>query len=255
LQAEVGDRLFERLEGLRVCPSQIIDAGCGVGAHTGRLSQKYPQARIVALDFASAMLRQIKPAEPIARVAADVESLPLAEGAAQLYWSNLCWQWADLNAAVGEARRALASGGLLLFSTLGPDTLYELRAAFAQEDDFVHVGEFADMHNIGDALAAGGFEEAVLECEKIVLTYADVTDAARELKGVGAAAAYPGMPRALTGKHKWRRVKDFYRDRFALADGKIPATFEVVYAHAFRRRPAPAEREVKFFAPPRRRLF
>ena len=246
LQDEIGARLLERLEGLRIAPAVVIDGGCGAGAHSRILAAKFPRARIIAVDSALAMLRQIAPDGRIARIKADVENLPLAAAAAQFYWSNLCWQWADdLKAAIAEARRALAPGGLLLFSALGRDTLRELRAAFAAVDDLPHVGQFPDMHDLGDWLAAGGFEEPVMETEKIVLTYAEVADAVRDLKRAGATAVYRGMARGLTGKDKWRRMTNCYRERFARADGKIPATFELIYAHAWRA--APAERAVRIF--------
>ena len=252
LQQEVGRRLFSRLDGLRISPARILDAGCGDGIFLQKLLAQFPSAKAVALDFAVEMLRRGFVGEKwprIFRIAADVERLPLASASADFVWSNLCYQWAnDLPAVFAEAARATSPDGLILFSTLGPDTLMELRAAFAQADSLAHTNRFTDMHDIGDMLVDSGFESPVMECEKLVLTYPTLADGLRELKAVGAGGAHAGMRRTLAGKEQWRRVNEFYRREFVGDDGRFPMTFEVILGHAWRRDSASdGVSEVRFF--------
>ncbi len=172
------------------------------------LRERFPRARLVGVDAALPMLRAARGRTPWWRglagrtpllACADAERLPLAHGSAQLAFSNLMLQWCDAAAVFTEAARVLEAGGLLLFSTYGPDTLKELRAAFAAFDDARHVNAFVDMHDLGDALVAAGFADPVMEMETITLEYASVEALARDLKAGGghnrAARTPPGARR------------------------------------------------------------
>ncbi|OHX21960.1 malonyl-ACP O-methyltransferase BioC [Chromobacterium sphagni] len=247
LQREVSDRMAERLEYIKHQPAVILDAGAGTGYGAAQLRGQYPQARVLELDLAHAMLmasrqrqregdgllkKLFKPSLPW-QVVADVERLPLADDSVDMIWSNLTIQWInEPDRMFAELRRVLKPDGLLMFSTLGPDTLFELRGAFASVDAATHVNQFIDMHDIGDALMRAGFAEPVMDMEKIVLTYDDARGVMRDLKAIGAHNATAGRGRGLMGKQAWRKVEAAY-ERYR-HDGKLPASYEVVYGHAWK---------------------
>ena len=251
LQREVGARMASRLEYVRVAPALVLDAGCGTGEAVGELSIRYPGARVVALDLALPMvaaarerarhgrslMRRLLPAalSGAARapwfVCGDVNALPLRGVAFDLVWSNLALQWVnDAPRAFAELRRVLAPGGLLMFSTFGPDTLKELRAAFA--DGYAHTQRFIDMHDLGDMLVGYGFADPVMDMEVITLTYDDLDAMFAELRAAGSACAMKARHHGLTGRQAWAEARAAY-ERMR-RDGKLPATFEVVYGHAWK---------------------
>lgn len=246
LQREVCTRLLERLDYVRLQPQRVLDVGSGTGWGTLQLRERYKEAQVVALDIALGMLQAArgKPAgwkkwfarNPQNFICADVESLPLRAGSLNLLWSNLALQWCnDLPATFVELHRGLSVDGLLMFSTFGPDTLQELRTAFAGVDDYNHLNRFADMHDIGDMLLAAGFADPVMEMEKITLTYSDVKAVMQDLRSIGAHNATAGRARGLLGKRKWARIVQQYE--VLRRDGKLPATFEVIYGHAWKAAP------------------
>ncbi|UTH75597.1 malonyl-ACP O-methyltransferase BioC [Chromobacterium sp. IIBBL 290-4] len=247
LQREVSDRMAERLDYIKHQPALILDAGAGTGYGAAQLRERYPQARVLELDLAHAMLlasrergragegllkKLFKPSPPW-QVNADIEKLPLADSSVDMIWSNLTIQWINVpDKMFAELRRVLKPDGLLMFSTLGPDTLSELRDAFGGVDGATHVNQFIDMHDIGDALMRAGFAEPVMDMEKIVLTYDNAKSVMRDLKAIGAHNATAGRGRGLMGKEAWRKVEEAYeRHR---RDGKLPASYEVVYGHAWK---------------------
>jgi malonyl-CoA O-methyltransferase len=244
LQREVGKRLLEHLDPIRLDPARVLDLGCGTGALFAGLRERFPRARLLGIDAALPMLvaargrtpwwRALAGGAPLA-ACADAEHLPLAHGCAQLVFSNLMLQWCDALSTFREAARVLEVGGLLLFSTYGPDTLKELRAAFAAADRAGHVNTFVDMHDLGDALVAAGFADPVMEMETITLEYANVEALARDLKSGGGHNVLPDRPRSLGGRSAWRRMVERYETR--RRGDALPATFEVVYGHAWKTAP------------------
>lgn len=240
LQHEVADRMLERLEFIRLAPELIIDIGTGTGRGARGLVQRYRNARVVALDLAQAMLVQSRQQlNWLARwrprqlfVCGDAEHLPLRDRCAQLLFSNLTLQWCtDLDQAFHECRRVLQPGGLLMFSSFGPDTLKELRQSWRAVDDCVHVNAFMDMHDIGDALLRAGFTDPVMDVEHITLTYSDALQLMREIKAIGAHNVTAGRLHGLTGRHKLQKLISAY-EQFR-RDGVLPCTYEVVYGHAW----------------------
>lgn len=236
LQDEVRARLQERLDDLPIKPLRILDVGSGTARGTAALRKRYPQAHGTALDLAMPMLRAARRhrgwLRPFARVCADAEALPFAEASIDLLHSSLCLQWCgQLDRVFDEFRRVLRPEGLVLFSTFGPQTLAELRAAFAEVDASPHVSRFLDIHQIGDALLAAGFRDPVLERDVFTLTYAGVLDLMRELRALGATNADAGRARGLTGKAHLQRVIEAYET--CRHEGRLPATYEVVYAQAW----------------------
>jgi malonyl-CoA O-methyltransferase len=254
LQKEVGRRMAERLDVVRLAPAAILDAGCGTGEAQAELALRYPAARRVALDVALPMLgvARAKAGQrrsalsrifatftggPVAGdshfVCADAAALPFPAGTFDLAWSNLMLQWVgDLPVALAELGRVLRPDGLVAFSTFGPDTLQELRAAFAGIDAHAHVGRFTDMHDVGDMLVGAGFADPVMHMELFTLTYADAPALLRDLKAIGATNAMRARPRALMGRGRWERALASLDA--ARRDGRIPATFEVIYGHAWK---------------------
>jgi malonyl-CoA O-methyltransferase len=261
LQKEVGTRMAERLDVVKLTPAAVLDAGCGTGDAIAQLAVRYPDARHVALDFALPMLGVARTKAALRRsalarifstftggrsggdpdfVCGDIAALPFVAGAFDLVWSNLVLQWApDLPEALLEMNRVLRIGGLVTFSTFGPDTLKELRAAFAGVDRHAHVGRFADMHDIGDMLVHAGFADPVMQMELLTLTYADAPAMMRDLKAIGATNATLARPRALMGRHRWERALAALEAM--RRDGRIPATFEVIYGHAWKVAPRHTE--------------
>jgi len=242
LQREVCARLLEHLDPIRLAPRRAVDLGCGTGHAFDALATRFPAADVVGIDIAPAMLarargrtrwwRRALGAPQPALVCADAERLPLASASVDLVFSNLALQWCEPSRVFAEAARALAPEGLLLFSTFGPDTLRELRAAFAEADGAPHVNRFVDMHDLGDALVHAGFADPVMEAERITVEYDSVLAVARDLKAIGAVNSLPARARGLPGRNRWRRMTEAY-ERFRRG-GVLPATWEVVYGHAWK---------------------
>jgi malonyl-CoA O-methyltransferase len=242
LQQTVCDRLLERLELFRRQPTRILDLGCGTGHAWSGLRRHCPKARIIGLDLAFGMLLESRRGRWWRRerlVCADAERLPLATGSVDLVFTSLMLQWCvPPDQALTECRRVLAPGGLLLASTLGPDTLRELRAAWAEArrglaDGMVLDGTaFVDLHDLGDALLRVGFEGPVTDVDHLTLTYADAGAVLRDLRELGTGSALAERPRGLTGPRRLKAFAAAY-ERWRRPDGTLPATYEVVYAHAF----------------------
>ncbi len=242
LQREIGQRMIERLDYVRLEPRVVLDAGCGTAIATAGLGRRYPDADIVALDFAHGMLRHARGLCGFARaphwVCGDIEALPLAAGSVDLVYSNAALQWStDLAGTFADFARVLRPGGLLMFSTFGPDTLTELRAAWAQVDGHSHVSTFPDMHDVGDLLVHARFADPVMDCERLTVTYEAIDDLMRDLKLLGAHNVTAGRARGLTGRRRLAAMRAAY-ERFR-RDGRLPATYEVVYGHAW----APLQRQ------------
>lgn len=236
LQQVIGERLLERLEAIRLKPALILDLGSGTGRLSRLLSSLYRAARIVQLDLAVNMLIKSRKNSRIEKrqhlLCADAEYLPLADNSADFAFSNLMFQWvSDLDKAFAEIFRTLKPGGLLLFSTFGPDSLMELRNSWASVDDYVHVNAFTDMHDVGDALLRAGFADPVMETETFTLVYDSGQALMRELKMLGAGNVNAGRRRTVTGKGKLLAMLAEYGSRYG-KDG-MPATFEAVYGHAW----------------------
>jgi malonyl-CoA O-methyltransferase len=237
LQHELGRRMLERLAFMRVQPRRILDLGCGTGRSSEALLRQYPKAELLALDFAVAMLGLTRRRGRWLRrprvLCADLDALPLADSCVDLVYANAALQWSvDPQAAFAGIARVLRPGGLLIFTTFGPDTLHELRAAWAEVDGRPHVHGFIDMHDYGDMLARAGLADPVMDVERMTLTYEDPLRLMREIKAIGAANVEVRRGRGLLGRQRLERVCAAY-ERFRRADGRLPVSYEVVHGHAW----------------------
>ncbi len=252
LQARIRQQLIDRLEWIAFEPAIIVDLGCGTGHAARALVTRWPRARVIAVDIAPGMLREAARQEGAAsfeRLCADAIALPLPDASVDLLFCNLMLQWCDdLDAVFAEIARVLRPRGLLTFTTFGPDTLIELREAWRGADAYTHVSPFADMHDIGDGLIRAGLVEPVLDVLPYTLTYPDVYALMRDLKAIGAQNATTGRPRGLTGRQRLRAVEQAYeRHRH---QGRLPASYEVVFGQAWGAVEAPDARRDGEFAIP-----
>lgn len=254
LPREIAARMAERLDYVTIAPTRVVDLGCGTGADLAMLQARYPQAAVLGLDACPEMLMAGRSPEPPSltarlarlskgmlgrsstgaplRAAALAGRLPLAANSTGLVWSNLLLaDLADPRPAIAETARVLEVGGLWMFATLGPDTLRELRRAGAAAGMPTLTQPFIDMHDLGDMLVSAGFADPVMDMETLTLTYADLAGLLGELKGLGSTCALADRRRGLTTARHWQRLADAYP---RLADGRLPATVEVVYGHAWK---------------------
>ena len=245
LQRQVADEMLQRLDMVKPEFLQILDAGCGTGYALADLSKRYPKARVLALDLADEMLRVSRARNrsalslfnPLRRaplyVCSDLEQLALADNSVDLVFSNLSLQWCnDFDKVMREWQRVLKPGGMLLFSSLGPDTLRELRDCWQTVDGKQHVHQFVDMHIVGDALLNAGFAEPVMDVDHYTLTYSDVMALMRDLKTLGASNALDTKSKALTGKRRLAQLAQAY-EQYRVQQ-RLPATYEVVFGHAWK---------------------
>jgi malonyl-CoA O-methyltransferase len=259
LVREIDRRMQERLDYVRVEPACVLDLACSRGASLSGLAARYPQARQIAVDVSPEMLAGVPTLsgwrrwlgsgrnDPL-RIAATAEKLPLASRSTAVIWSNLLLHWLDDPLPMlAEAHRVLEVGGLLMFSTFGPDTLKELRAAFA--DGYAHTQRFIDMHDVGDMLVESGFADPVVDMEIITLTYDSFDAMLAELRAAGSSCAMTARRHGLTGRKNWEKARAAYES--LRQEGRLPATFEVIYGHAWKaeRRQAEDGRAIVRFMP------
>ncbi len=250
---ELGARLLEHLEPVRIEPARILDLGAGTGALTATISRRYRRSRVLALDLAESMLAVArgKTWRLLTRqqfVCADAEHLPLAAECMDLVLSNTTLQWCNHPDRVfSEILRLLKPGGLFMFSTLGPDTFCELRQSFSQTDALPHVNKFMDMHDLGDALVGAGFADVVMDTARLTAEYEHVEELMQELKSSGSGNALVNRSRGLTTRAKMKRMAQAYEVH--RRNGLLPATIEAVFAHAWK--PVPSAATSLSVAPPR----
>lgn len=239
LQRTVGSDLLERLQGIRLQPQMILDLGCGTGVATACLKKTYPLAEIIGFDQSFGMLKQAqaqKVKDELSKfhcLGGQAEALPFKTHSFELVYSNLMLHWStDFSATLNELRRVLKPGGLLLFSIVGADTLKELRYAWAQVDDKPHVHVFPDMHDLGDSLLQAAFADPVMDVDYFTLLHSDVFSLMKDLKELGVQNLSIDRHRGLTSKRSLQTLIQAY-DAFRTATGKLPATWEIIYGHAW----------------------
>jgi malonyl-CoA O-methyltransferase len=249
LAREVERRMASRLQYVKHDPARVVDVGCGLGASLHALRTRYPRAEWIGVDFAYRPVHRAREVSPVSRrlrsflhrarehfVCGDMSALPLATGSCAMVWSNLALAWSvDFAVTLREWHRVLEVGGLLMFATYGPDTLIEMRQAFAAIDPSPHVHGFVDMHDLGDTLVASGFADPVMDMERLTVTHSTVAALIGDLRATGERNARADRRRALTGRQRWQRMVAHYA--MLARDERLPATFEIVYGHAWKAAP------------------
>ena len=240
LQARVAEELLSRLEPFDFRPGTILDLGAGTGRVSAELRRRYRRSRVIALDLSPGMLREAARHQRLwrhfERVCAEAARLPLQSASIDLVYSNLMLQWCEpVDEVLAEVRRVLRPEGFFVFSSFGTDTLRELRSAWAEADSYSHVNRFLDVRDLGDALMRAGLKEPVLDVDRTQLTYADGISLMRDLKALGARNATAGRPRSLLGRSRLQRVLSAY-EAFR-KDGRLPATYEIIYGAAWGEQP------------------
>jgi malonyl-CoA O-methyltransferase len=233
LEQEVSRRLLERCAFSRLQPTRVLDLGCGTGAAAAALKRRYRRAQVIGVDASPAMLaglrRRSSLLRPLRGVCGDVAALPFPRGSADLLFANLVNFWSPQPAALfDEYRRVLRPDGMLLFTTLGPGTFWQLREAWASVDREVTLPAFADILGVGDALMAAGFREPVMDMEVITLQYPRFEAMAEELEATAVSLLIPGWER-------WRAQRDRLEAAYSplLTGGSYPLSYEIVYGTAF----------------------
>ena len=237
VQREIGERLIERLPFTKLTPKTIIDIGCGTGFFTRQLKKRYSNADVVGCDIAEGMIRQAREKEGWFKKAryqvADMDALPFDDNSVDLIFSNLALQWsAEPRKTFRELARVLKPGGLLLFATLGPDTLIELKKAWRAVDSYTHVNAFVDMHDVGDLLLQAGLYDPVMDMEKLTFEYQTLKGLMKDLKGIGAHNLNHDRPKGLMTRTKWQTLERAYANMKTPA-GDFPATYEAVFGLAW----------------------
>ena len=261
LVREVGRRMLERLSFMRHPTSLLLDLGCGGGACRAALEQQFPDARWLGLDLSPAMLGAATTGwrerlvawtgrtGQALRACASAERLPLADASVDLVFSNLMLHWHPApHTVIAEIARVLRTGGLVMFSSYGPDTLRELRAACSVALPSSRPMPFVDMHDFGDMLVESGFEAPVMEVETLRLTFAGAAALLSEVRALGGnprADRPAGLPSGAQARSLLRAL-----DSGADAQGRLGLTFEVVIGHGWKAAPRP---DVQTIAMPRSR--
>lgn len=241
-QRIAADRLLERLEYFKLQPETILDIGSGTGYCSRELKKRYPDAQVTGVDIAQGMIeysRMISPKENY--VCADALSLPIDANSVDLIFSNLTIQWIEqLDILFKEFHRVLKPNGLLLFTSLGPDTLNELKQSWQAVDNYKHVNDFMDMHHLGDAMLNAAMLDPVVDNEPVIIGYEQAIELMRDLKNIGAHNIDKQRKPGLTSPKSIKLLEQEYQ-KFKMENGELPATYELIYGHAFAREEMPLE--------------
>jgi malonyl-CoA O-methyltransferase len=257
VQREVGNRLLERFDIMKIDPATVLDVGCGPGTHTRQLAARFADARVLAIDHSPAMVALAAPARQrnalqlllnrlsrqhdassarIDGLVCDMAALPLAREHADVLWSNFALQWSnDLPALFAEWQRVLRIGGAVMFTAPGPDTLIELRRAVTQAglDADRHVMRFTDLHDLGDMLVHAGFADPVMDMEVITLEYANSAALWRDLRLQAARNSMLQRPRGLLSSARFAAIEQAL-EATRVNGGPLRISVEVVYGHAWK---------------------
>ncbi len=237
LPREVADRLFSRLDYIKIQPKRILTLGCGTGYELELLKERYPKAELYPMDIATAMLHKARRRAETQCINGDMCQLPLAKNSVDMIISNMSIHWCkDFNLLFREVSRILQVEGLFMFTCAGPDTLQELKQAWKTVDDYDHVHHFSDMHDIGDMLIAAGFDDPVMDMEHILVKYPTVRALMKELRGLGSHNFSQKRNHGFTAKSTLEKMQQAYATR--AIENKIPATYEIIYGHAWAVEPA-----------------
>jgi malonyl-CoA O-methyltransferase len=228
------DGLLQRMHPMSAQAANVIDLGSATGAAIPLLQRRFRHARVIAVDFSAGMLRGVRSKKTLLSkrhaVQADARMLPFADASIDVVFSNLMLPWIDnLGEVFAEVARVLQSEGLFVFSTLGPDSLLELREAWRTVDDGMHVNRFPDMHDVGDALVRAGLRDPVLDVDRLAVSYRSAAALLRDLTAAGARNSLRDRQRGLMSRKRFRR----FTDAVFPGGGERALTLELVYGHCW----------------------
>tara|TARA_Y100001934_G_C12309659_1_gene754275 strand:+ start:211 stop:1038 length:828 start_codon:yes stop_codon:yes gene_type:complete len=236
LQKKVADELLSRLKFFEPSENIVIDIGSATGYIGRDLRKKFPNASVLEIDLSFAMASESLKIDPASRVlVSSVEKLPFANETVPMIISNMLLHWCDLSKALSEIARVLEVGGNFFFTTLGQGSLSELRSIWSKIDDFPHVHDFYDMHDIGDALMVAGFSEPIIDTDRTYTTYTNFSQLIGELRHIGATNARVDRQKGLMGTSKYNSVASAYK-KYRNQAGRLPVTWEIVYGLATKNR-------------------
>lgn len=236
VHAVTREGLLERLDPLLVAAGTVVDLGCATGAACRHLARRFRPFRVIGLDLSFAMLRQTQKKrslwEKTSAVQADATALPFPDQSVAVIFANLLLPWIDDPAELfAEVARVLQKNGLFLFSTLGPDSLSELRSAWKSVDADVHVQQFFDMHDIGDTAVRAGLRDPVLDVDRLAITYASADAAFADLTAIGGRNCLLDRRRSLTGRARFGELLGALEA--TRRDGALRFDLELIYGHCW----------------------
>ncbi len=232
------DSLFARLEPMTIDARTVLDLGSATGTGSHLLARRFRRARIIAVDISRNMLLRCHAKKSwfsrLSVVQANACALPFADHSIDVVTSSLLLPWIDTPVAMfDEVSRVLREDGLFAFATLGPDSLLELRRAWAAVDGRAHVNRFFDMHDIGDALVRAGLRDPVLDVDRLAVSYESTDSLFRDLTAMGARNCLASRNPALVGKRRFQIMTDAL---LAPGDSNLIALeLELVYGHCWGR--------------------
>jgi len=235
LQSEIRNRLLERLAWVSLLPDRVIDLGAGTGKALPGLAARFPGAELLALDLTPALLRRAagRDGSGALPVCADAARLPLRDGSVGLVFSSLMLHWCPaLDPVLREVRRCLGYPGLFSFATLGPGSFQELRMAWQQVDQGIHVMPFPEMRALADGLVQAGFAEPVVDSERLTIRYRSLAQLTTDLRGTGTTNPGSDRQRGLTGRQQWQRFATALEE-FRDGEGTLPMTLDIIYGQAW----------------------
>ena len=243
LQDKISDNLFERLDLIKLKPNLILDLGCGTGRNGKILKERYRNMRLVNYDFSENMLLEARKKQKIFFdqilnvkksdfVCGDIEELSFSDETFDIIWSTSSLQWCNnLSNTFKKIRSILKPGGLFIFSTFGPNTLFELKNITEKLSHYQKTNDFIGMHNIENMLTSEGFSNLVIDSEEFCLTYKNINKLFLDLKNIGATSGFEDKKNGLSGKSFLKLIIDGYKQYSY--DGIFPVTYEAIYGHAW----------------------
>ncbi len=231
IQKVVNERMIDRLDMINYFPKTILDLGCGTGLLSNLLRKKYDNAKIISVDFSFDMLNACKEKKlNTSLLCADIEDLPMKSMSFDLIISNFTLHWCqNLQKILYNVQNCLSEKGIFFFSTLGPDSLNEIKEAFLKIDNINPVNNFIDMHHYGDMLNELGFIDPVMDLENITLKFDDFFGAINSIRKIGANVSIDKPKKPLTKNEVNTIINSFPKS----LDNKYPLTYEVIYGTAW----------------------
>ena len=234
VQKEVSERMIQRLKFLKSKPLNILDIGCGTGYLSNLINQYLPNSNIVCMDFSYEMASQCKNKNiKLKPLVADAEYMPFKTSTFDLVISSFTLHWCQqIEKIFSDFFRILKNYGNFMFTTVGPDTLKELRNAYKLIDNYEHINTFNDMHDYGDILLSSGFHDPVMDVERLIVEYKNFNGVLQSLRKTGASTVICNESK-FTTKKSLKSLENHYKKNNK--NGLFPVTYEMIYGVAWKK--------------------